>query len=69
MKCTLVNISFRDSGYQKIASWTEPFVKAFEGDKAVNCVKVSVSSMIQSSILFVSVGGNSSHALFVAPFI
>mmetsp|Transcript_5944 Transcript_5944/g.17194 ORF Transcript_5944/g.17194 Transcript_5944/m.17194 type:complete len:334 (-) Transcript_5944:31-1032(-) len=43
VKCTLVNISFRDSGYKAISSWTEPFDGAFQGNSSVNSVKVSIT--------------------------
>lgn len=43
MKCTLVNISFRDSGYKNIPSWTEPFSEAFDGDQSVKSIKVSIT--------------------------
>jgi len=43
VKCTLVNISFRDSGYKNIASWMDPFLEAFEGNRNVAAVKVSIT--------------------------
>ncbi len=43
VKCTLVNISFRDSGYKNISSWMEPFLDAFSEDRGVNSVKVSIT--------------------------
>ena len=43
--CTLVAISFRDSGYKLIPSWTDPFEKAFEGrlSSRARVVKVSIT--------------------------
>lgn len=43
VKCTLVNISFRDSGYKNIASWIDPFSVAFQGNRSVQTIKVSIT--------------------------
>ena len=43
VKCTLVNISFRDSGYKNIASWIDPFSVAFAGYPSVQSIKVSIT--------------------------
>lgn len=43
VKCTLVNISFRDSGYKNIPSWATPFSEAFEGDQSFQSIKVSIT--------------------------
>jgi ATPase complex subunit ATP10 len=39
----LVAVSFRDSGYKKNPSWTEPFSKAFQGKPGLDVVKVSIT--------------------------
>jgi ATPase complex subunit ATP10 len=39
----LVAISFRNSGYKLIPSWTDPFLKAFEGKSRAQVVKVSIT--------------------------
>lgn len=41
--CTLIAISFRNSGYQLLSSWIDPFTKAFEGTNRAKVVKVSIT--------------------------
>lgn len=43
VKCTLVNVSFRDSGYRNINTWKEPFSSAFQGNSRVKSVSVSIT--------------------------
>ena len=38
-----MNISFRDSGYKNIETWTKPFNETFEGDASVKSVKISIT--------------------------
>ena len=42
-QCTLVAISFKHFGYQMLASWTEPFQEAFQGNGRVEVVTLSIT--------------------------
>lgn len=42
-KVTLAAISFRDSGFKNIPTWTDPFLKAFENDSRIGISKISVT--------------------------
>jgi ATPase complex subunit ATP10 len=42
-KITLVAISFRDSGFKHIPTWTDPFLKAFQNDSRIGVAKVSIT--------------------------
>lgn len=42
-KLSLVAVSFRDAGFKDIASWTDPFAKAFARDPTINLFKVSIT--------------------------
>ncbi|GKY92815.1 hypothetical protein MPSEU_000251100 [Mayamaea pseudoterrestris] len=40
---TLLAVSFRDFGFKHLPSWTEPFIKEFEGNNRVETYKLIVS--------------------------
>jgi ATPase complex subunit ATP10 len=41
--CTLVSLSFRNSGFKHIPTWTDHFSQAFDGDPRVQTFTVSIT--------------------------
>jgi ATPase complex subunit ATP10 len=42
-RLTLVALSFRDSGFKQISSWTDPFTKHFAASKKIGVAKISIT--------------------------